>query len=378
MTETPNISNVLNEFQPAINGDNYLIIKGTHEIQESSTYKIAGVEVINKSTLASKLNNLEAGDAVTGITAKAGGGQTTATALTGEFNNVTIVVSDFDSVKLPSVASGGKVVIKNSSANILSVFPFLADSINAMAVNKSVDIPPGGEITFRGISAVIWETIESMYLSAPTTQKGGIVYKSADNAGNTLTEVVNASQAGDRVYTIPDAGENAEFVMDTDIADFIKMLGIKDITGVPSAGTWTITRVAQADYVLRKTQGDDTSIIGIDITEILRTTALKGFKLASFDLIFRNNTLDLDAHTITLDKIVYVNSVAPAITSVPLTATLPVGQDADPQVYNVSIDTPAFLIDDDAKYVMELTVDAGATSDYDFIGVMLKFTQNNL
>jgi hypothetical protein len=49
----------------------------------------------------------------------------------------------------------------------------------------------------------------------PATQsKGKSRFKSADNAGDTTTEFVVATQAAARTYTIPDAGEDAEFVMD--------------------------------------------------------------------------------------------------------------------------------------------------------------------
>jgi len=161
------------------------------------------------------------------------------------------------------------------------------------------------------------------------------------------------------------------------VTDFVKFLGINDVLSF-SAGTWTTTRVAQGDYVSRKTAADDTTVIGIDITEILRTTASKGLKLTSFDVIFRNTTEALDAHTITLDKIIYADSETVTVTSVPLTGALGTGIDADPQIDNVAITTPAYNVTDDSKYVMELTVNAAATSVYDFIGIMLKFTRSDL
>lgn len=48
----------------------------------------------------------------------------------------------------------------------------------------------------------------------PTTAaKGKLSLAAADSAGNTATTVTNASQAGARTYTIPDAGASASFVM---------------------------------------------------------------------------------------------------------------------------------------------------------------------
>lgn len=359
-------------------------------------------------------------DVNTGITAFAGGGQGSAIALTGEYNNVTTVASAYDSVKLLTAVLGQTQVVKNSGANILSVFPNTADSINALAVNLSVDIPVGGEMTFRAISDTVWETIETLYVSSPTTQTGGVAVKATANASNVDVTLTNASHGQATTVTIPDSGLATSYVVQTtaaltvaeadvldgvipgtaaaskalvldgsldiagintigvaDITDFVKFMGINDVLAF-SAGTWTTTRVAQGDYVSRKTAADDTTIIGIDITEVLRTTASKGLKLTSFDVIFRNTTADLDAHTVTLDKMSYTDSAAVTTTNVALTGSLGTGQDADPQIDNITIDTPAFNVTDDSKYVMELTVDAAAGSVYDFIGVMLKFTRNNL
>lgn len=168
--------------------------------------------------------------------------------------------------------------------------------------------------------------------------------------------------------------------------DYKKFIGLQSVLNY-SAGTWTRTRVAQGDYVQRKTAADNTTIIGIDVTAEIRIAADKGFKLSGFDVIFRNNTADLDAHSVTLDKVVYVNSEAVSKTAINLTSAittsaaasvnLPLGQDADPQVAPVAVDVPAFDNTDDSKYVVELTVNAAASSAYDFIGLMAKYTKDN-
>jgi hypothetical protein len=333
-------------------------------------------------------------DVNTTITAFATGGQASATALTGEYNNVTTVASAFDSVKLLTAVLGQTQTVKNSGAAILSVFPNTSDSINALAVNLSVDIPVGGEVTFRAISDTVWETIEVLYVSSPTTQTGGVAIKATASAGNTDTTITNASQAAARTYTIPDAGASTTFVMGAgaatiagtktfssaivtpDATDHAKFIGINDVLAF-SVGTWTTTRVARGDYVSRKTATDETAVIGVDITEALRSTASRGLKLTSFDVIFRNITTALDAHSVTLDHMSYTDSEAVTTTSVALTGALGTGTDADPQIDNVVIDTPVFNTTADSKYVLELTVDAAAGSVYDFIGIMLYFTRND-
>jgi hypothetical protein len=50
-------------------------------------------------------------------------------------------------------------------------------------------------------------------LFPPTALKGKVRFQANDSAGDTVTNIVNASQAATRIYTIPDAGANASFVM---------------------------------------------------------------------------------------------------------------------------------------------------------------------
>jgi len=61
----------------------------------------------------------------------------------------------------------------------------------------------------------------------PTTaSKGKIAITAADSAGDTTTTLVNASQAGARTYTIPDAGAAAEFALNIANQDHVKTTGV--------------------------------------------------------------------------------------------------------------------------------------------------------
>jgi hypothetical protein len=97
------------------------------------------------------------GALTTGITAFPTGGQASGTALTIGYNEVTVVATAGDSVKLPTASVGLTVIVKNEGAASLDVFPFLADTINDQAVNLAVSIAPGGTVVFSAINSVNWE-----------------------------------------------------------------------------------------------------------------------------------------------------------------------------------------------------------------------------
>lgn len=70
----------------------------------------------------------------TGITAKAGGGQATATQLDYGVSNVTVVVTAADSVKLPPAIVGSWCFVKNSdSTDSMTVFGSGTDTIDSVA-----------------------------------------------------------------------------------------------------------------------------------------------------------------------------------------------------------------------------------------------------
>jgi len=192
----------------------------------------------------------------------------------------------------------------------------------------------------------------------------GTTGKIIQNSTSTLTDAGNAAFAG----TITQV---------TGKTDYNKFLGIDSVV-VTTVGTFTATRESQGLAVLRKTAADNTSVLMIDITEELRTTAAKGFQLNTMDVVFANATADLDAHSATLDRITYADSTTEVVTTMPITGTLGVGQDADPQVDRLTVTTPAFEVTALTKIVLEITVDAAATSAYDYIGTVLNFTRNDL
>jgi hypothetical protein len=217
------------------------------------------------------------------------------------------------------------------------------------------------------------------FISYPSTAANGTFIFEALNAGGAYnTTIRNSIMGQSSVISLPDPGAStANILLDTGSANIIARQQFVGISNVLSfgTGTWTTTRIAQGNYVKRHTAGDETSIIGVDITPEIRVAASKGFRLDSFDVIYSIGTLAMDAHTITLDRIDYSNNAAVSITSVDLTGSLSTATQANPYVSNISITTPAFDITSDSKYIIEVTANNAATTAYDYYGIMLKFSK---
>ena len=141
---------------------------------------------------------------VTGISAFGGGGQGSATALTGEVNFVTTVTSANDSVKLPTAALGLRCVVYNTGASDLAVFPASGAQIDLLGTNASIIIPSGGDKEFWGQSSTAWRSRSSRSgrgtitagTNSATVTHGLVTIKSylhatLQTADATLTRILN-------------------------------------------------------------------------------------------------------------------------------------------------------------------------------------------
>lgn len=83
---------------------------------------------------------IRVGSLATGITAHAGGGQGSATALTKAVNRVDTVGTAADSVALPAPTAVGQmvIVINNAASNSMQVFGSGTDTINGVATGTGV------------------------------------------------------------------------------------------------------------------------------------------------------------------------------------------------------------------------------------------------
>lgn len=94
------------------------------------------------------------------ITARAGGGQGSATPLTATYNRVTTVATAADSVLLPAAVAGSRVVAFNAAAaNSMNVFPATGQFINALSVNTAFAVAAGRGAEFVCCVDGTWNTV---------------------------------------------------------------------------------------------------------------------------------------------------------------------------------------------------------------------------
>ena len=349
----------------------------------------AGTTVTAGTGITSTTGNItaSAGNVVAGNAAAAGAMTSFAGTGANEFlrvaaiNNAggdfSVTISNASSVgqsQTISIPDAGAATANFVLSESLSASQTIASGLSFVGGGTNIQITGGGNFIAGASGAA------GAVYSYPVTAANGSLGLVAVNAGADFdTTISNAASVGqDQVITIPDSGAaTANFLLDTGAANILtqqQFVGLSSVLAF-SVGTWTTTRIALGNYGAVKTQANETAIIGVDITPMIRTAASKGFRLDSFDVIYGIATLALDAHSVTLSRVAYANNVAVSVTSIPVTATLATATQANPYVTNAAVDTPAFDVTADSKYVIEVTVDAGATSDYTYYGIMLRFSQ---
>jgi len=129
-----------------------LIITGNMQVDgtQPNTGLVSGKVIINNNIGINNKTDIE-----NGITANAGGGQSSAVALTSEVNEVSTVASSGDSVKLLSASAGLKQTVINSGANTCTVYPFSGDDLGA-GVNLGQSLAVNTSITYYAYTGVKW------------------------------------------------------------------------------------------------------------------------------------------------------------------------------------------------------------------------------
>ncbi len=90
------------------------------------------------------------------LTAFAGGGQASGTALNLGMNRFTTVATIGDSATLPVLVGGLQVVVINATANSMNIFPNVGGTINALAANGAYALAAGKAVTFFQAADGAW------------------------------------------------------------------------------------------------------------------------------------------------------------------------------------------------------------------------------
>jgi hypothetical protein len=152
------------------------------------------------------------------ITAFAGGGQTSATALTSDFNRVTTVATSGDSVKLPASVAGLEIFVANAGAAPMDVFPFLGDTIAPAAVNIAYRLAAGTSMLFVCTIAGTWVLVIPNSASNALTAFAGGGQGSATILPSTVNRVSTVATIGDSVKLPLAAPGSVIFVSNTGVA----------------------------------------------------------------------------------------------------------------------------------------------------------------
>jgi hypothetical protein len=152
----------------------------------------------------------------------------------------------------------------------------------------------------------------------------------------------------------------------------------------------TSTRNAASDYSVN-VAASNAAIVGIQVTSgmirkllglsdpILGDAAVpKGLKITNMDLHYQITTNPLTIHTVRVDRMVFANNVANAITSILANGAngLQTAAQANPYTTRVALTTPAFEVTDDAVVNIEVAATTPAGGTYRLYGMTLHVDYN--
>lgn len=187
---------------------------------------------------------------------------------------------------LPDGMTMDNTVIGSITAKIGTFTTLNATTLNAVTSNVTT-------IVDTSISVGVSGTAGTLDIFPTTAAKGKLEFLAGDSAGNTTTTITNASQAGARTYTIPDAGASAAFVMTAGAQTLTSktltapVLG-GSVTGTYTlAGTPTITAPAITGATLTLAAGQTGTVTLNGVTPV---TVAKASVTANSNIIFTLKT----------------------------------------------------------------------------------------
>lgn len=209
----------------------------------------------------------------TGITAFAGGGQGSATALTTDLNIVSTVATAADSVKLPTAATGLVIIVKNTAANACAVFPFSGDAINGGSADASISVPANCTVTFMANSTSNWETQQEAI--APTTIFTDTISEKTSGAGIIAAKPIIHKAGTAKAVNVTGAITAAELA-----GGYITSTSAAAVTATLPTATLLATQLGAAagsyfDFVVNNAAGANTVTMQVN-TGIVTSSAVTG------------------------------------------------------------------------------------------------------
>ena len=187
-------------------------------------------------------------------------------ALTVDYNIITTTASNPSGVTLPKGTAGRRMIVVNKGTNAINVYPSASggtDSIDALSIGASIQIPVNGLMEFNAAATSLWyssanSTFTAPNLGTPTALVGtnitgtasGFTAGAVTNAGLTgevttsgLTATLSNSAVIGKVLTGFTSGAGAVAATDT-ILQAIQKINGNTSAGIAAAGSLTGTALA--------------------------------------------------------------------------------------------------------------------------------------
>lgn len=186
--------------------------------------------------------------------------------MTADVNIITTTASNPSGVTLPKGNAGTRVIVMNKGTNPINVYPAAAggtDSIDALSIGASIQIPVNGSMQFNSVNGDLWYSSASSTFTAPnlgtptalvgtniTGTASGFTAGAVTNAGLTgevttsgLTATLSNSAVIGKVLTGFTSGAGTVAATDT-ILQAIQKINGNTSAGIAAAGSLTGTALA--------------------------------------------------------------------------------------------------------------------------------------
>lgn len=185
-----------------------------------------------------------------GLTAHAGGGQASATALPSTINRVTTVATSGDSVVLPASFAGESITVINSGANPMQVFGLSADTINGQTSTVGVSQLANSTVVYFSAVAGLWQSSQVVSgVAGANFMTQSFANSLTAHAGGTQAAALALTANFNNVTTVATAADSVR--LPTSVAGMQVTIANNGASSmqVYGAGTDTINSVATATGV---------------------------------------------------------------------------------------------------------------------------------